>query len=29
MKNNDPEALRQLLKDGKEMKLKADWLKIT
>ncbi|MBR5441912.1 MAG: prephenate dehydrogenase, partial [Clostridia bacterium] len=24
MKNNDPEALRQLLKDGKEMKLKAD-----
>ncbi len=24
MKNNDPETLRQLLKDGKEMKLKAD-----
>ena len=24
MKNNDPENLRQLLKDGKEMKLKAD-----
>lgn len=24
MKNNDPDTLRQLLKDGKEMKLKAD-----
>ena len=24
MKNDDPETLRQLLKDGKEMKLKAD-----
>ena len=24
MKNNDPETLRQLLKDGKEMKMKAD-----